>query len=129
VQGDEVVTRGRLDKRARARVASATALVLATGAVVAYAVTSDGYKAHRTDLNDGGIWVVNSDKGIHGRINKPINQLDGVIQEERGDVPLDVVQDGAAVVALNEGQGRGRLVDPRRLVFADGGTATVPAGG
>ncbi|QBX54726.1 hypothetical protein EXE58_04090 [Nocardioides seonyuensis] len=116
-------------RRHRAALASGTALALATGLVVAYAVTADGYKAHRADLNDGGVWVVNNHLGVHGRINKPINQLDGVVYDEGPKLRLDVVQDGAAVVTLNRGSNRGRGVDPGLLEFADGGTVAVPAAG
>ena len=54
-------------RRHRTAIASQTALVLAAGAVLAYAVAADGYQAHEARLNDGGIWVVNRDDGLYGR--------------------------------------------------------------
>ena len=115
--------------RHRTAIASGAALLLAAGAVVAYAVTADGYKAHEAELNDGGVWVVNGDLGWSGRINKPINQLDGVVVGEGPKLRLDVLQDGAAVVGLNLGATRGEAIDTSRLETVDGGSAAVPARG
>ncbi|HXH76900.1 Ig-like domain-containing protein [Nocardioides sp.] len=99
--------------RHKVAVASNTALVLAAAAVLAYAVAADGYQAHEAQLNDGGIWVVNGDSGIHGRINKPINQLDTSVLSDGGeDRPLDVVQDGAAVLAIDRKASTAQVIDP-----------------
>jgi hypothetical protein len=104
-------------------------LTLATAAVLTYAVTASGYKKHEAELNDGGVWVVNGDKGWTGRLNKPINQLDGVVPSQDGKTRLDVVQDGAAVVTLDIDASRGQSIDAGRLVSQDGGAAAVPTGG
>ena len=100
------------------RIASGVALTVAAGAVVAYAVSASGYKKHEAELNDGGIWVVNGKHGWSGRLNKPINQLDGVVPGEDGKARLDVVQDGAAVVSLNIDASRGQSIDASRLDVA-----------
>ncbi|SEC47707.1 Fibronectin type III domain-containing protein [Nocardioides exalbidus] len=121
--------RGATLRRHRAGIASALVLTLAAGAVVTYAVTASGYKKHEAELNDGGVWVVNGDKGWSGRLNKPINQLDGVVPSQDGKTRLDVVQDGAAVVSLDIDAARGQSIDASRLVSQDGGAAAVPAGG
>ena len=114
-------------RRHRAGIASGVALTIASAAVVGYAVTADGYKTHEADLNDGGVWVVNGKKGWSGRLNKPINQLDGVVPGEDGKTRLDVVQDGAAVVTLNLDAARGQAIETSRLEPQDGGSAAVPA--
>ena len=88
-----------------------------------------GYKKHEADLNDGGIWVVNGKLGWSGRLNKPINQLDGVVPSPEGKTRLDVVQDGAAVVTLNLNAGRGQAIETSRLESQDGGSAAVPTVG
>ncbi|RYB93325.1 fibronectin type III domain-containing protein [Nocardioides oleivorans] len=116
-------------RRHRAGIASGVALTLAAAAVLAYAVTASGYKKHEAELNDGGVWVVNGEKGWAGRLNKPINQLDGVVPSQDGKTRLDVVQDGAAVVSLDLNGSRGQSIDASRLVSQDGGAAAVPAGG
>ncbi|GAA1448115.1 Ig-like domain-containing protein [Mycobacterium cookii] len=123
------MARGAFVRRHRVGIASAVALAVATGAVVVYAVTASGYKKHEAELNDGGIWVVNGKKGWSGRLNKPINQLDGVVPSPEGRTRLDVVQDGAAVVSLNLNASRGQAIDTSKLESQDGGTAAVPTSG
>ena len=94
------MARATFVRRHRAGIASGVALAIAASAVVVYAVTAEGYKKHEAELNDGGVWVVNGKKGWSGRLNKPINQLDGVVPGDNGKARLDIVQDGAAVVTL-----------------------------
>lgn len=104
-------------------------MALLAGAVLTYAVTADGYKSHETELNDGGVWVVNGSKGWSGRVNKPINQLDGVVVGDDARLRMDILQDGAAVVAVNLDAGRGQAIEPARLALVEGGVASVPAEG
>ena len=121
------MARGTFVRRHRVGIASGVALTIASTAVAAYAVSASGYKKHEADLNDGGIWVVNGKKGWSGRLNKPINQLDGVVPGVDGKTRLDVVQDGAAVVTLDLNSTRGQAIETSRLQSQDGGTAAVPA--
>ncbi|KRE96989.1 hypothetical protein ASG76_18355 [Nocardioides sp. Soil774] len=123
------MARSAFVRRHRAGIASGLALSVATGAVVAYAISASGYKRHEADLNDGGVWVVNGKLGWSGRLNKPINQLDGVVPSPEGKTRLDVLQDGAAVVTLNLNAGRGQSIDSSRLESQDGGAAAVPTTG
>ena len=116
-------------RRHRAGIASGVALTIASAAVVAYALSAEGYKKHEADLNDGGVWVVNGKKGWSGRLNKPINQLDGVVPNVDGKARLDVVQDGAAVVTLNANASRGQAIETSRLEAQDGGSAAIPVTG
>ncbi|WP_426246191.1 Ig-like domain-containing protein [Nocardioides sp. LHG3406-4] len=115
-------------RRHRAAIATNAALALAAGAIVVYAVSAEGYRSHRTDLNDGGIWVTTSERGYFGRVNKPIGQLDGAIFAEE-DTDLDIVQDGAGVVGLNLREGRAYAIDPAGLTLTEGATAEIPSGG
>jgi hypothetical protein len=116
-------------RRHRAGIASGVALAIATTAVIVYAVSAEGYKKHEAELNDGGVWVVNGKKGWSGRLNKPINQLDGVVPGDNGKARLDVVQDGAAVVTLDAGTSRGQVIETSRLEAQDGGSAAIPVTG
>lgn len=110
--------------------ASNTALVLAAGAVIGYAVAADGYQAHEAQLNDGGIWVVHGDRGINGRINKPINQLDTIVYSENGgDRELDIVQDGAAVAAIDRKAGTAQGIDPLTSKLDPTGKISIPTDG
>ncbi len=114
-------------RRHKVAVASNTALVLAAGAVIGYAVAADGYQAHVAQLNDGGIWVVHGDRGIFGRINKPINQLDTVVFGENGsDRRLDVVQDGAAVAAIDRTANTAQVIDPLTSKLDPTGKISLP---
>ncbi|PUA81698.1 hypothetical protein C7S10_06395 [Nocardioides currus] len=104
--------------------------MLAAGAVVAYAISADGYQAHKAELNDGGIWVVNGDRGLYGRINKPINQLDTTILSENGsDRQLDVVQDGAAVAAIDRKALTAQVIDPSASKLDPTGKISLPSSG
>lgn len=115
-------------RRHRAAIASNTALALAAGVVVVYAVAADGYQAHETQLNDGGIWVVHGDRGIYGRINKPINELDTTVFSEDGpELPLDVVQDGAVVAAVDNKAGTAQIIDNATAKFDTRGRISIPS--
>lgn len=116
---------GAFARRHRAAIASQVALALAAGAVVAYAVSADGYQVHETQLNDGGIWVTNSRDGFYGRLNKPIGQLDGAVFAQL-DATLDIVQDGAAVVAVNQSDGLIAPIDPASVTHPDDEQAGIP---
>ena len=123
------MARATFVRRHRVGIASGVALTIAAAAVVGYAVTANGYKKHEAELNDGGVWVVNGKKGWSGRLNKPINQLDGVVPSQDGKTRLDVVQDGAAVVSLTVDSARGQSIETSRLELQDGGSAAVPSSG
>ena len=101
--------------RHKASLASGGALLIASSLLVAYAVNADGYRKHDTDLNDGGVWVVNAELGMHGRINKPVEALDGTLLEDDAGLDLDVVQEGARVVTINRNTNTMRLIEPRLL--------------
>ena len=74
-------------------VVSATSLSLVAALLVVLAFNSDGIKSVEAELDDGSVWV--SRPGEIGRLNKPIKQLDRVV-----DAPgmRDVVQDGNTVL-------------------------------
>ena len=97
------------------------------GTVVAYAVSADGYQSHRTELNDGGIWVTSNADGIFGRINKPIGQADGALFADADD-NLDIVQQDAAVVGVNLTDNLLTSIDPSTVQPVEGEEATIPPG-
>lgn len=113
-------------RRHRVAVASNLALLMAATAVVVVATQADGYRKHDAQLHDGGIWVTNGRDGFHGRINKPIAQLDGVAFAEQ-DTQLDVVQEGAAVFGINFSAGVLSVIDPGKVTLPEGETALLPA--
>jgi len=111
--------------RRRATLVSWLALAVALGGIVTYAFQAEGYQAHRTELNDGGIWVTSNHDGSYGRINKPIGELDGTVFS-RLDSHLDVVQDGASVVGVNLSDGVIIPIDPSQMAPPDGEEAAIP---
>jgi hypothetical protein len=114
--------------RRRAAIAANVALgVLVTGLVVV-AGQQDGYTTHEARLNDGGIWVTDSRGGFHGRVNKPIGQLDGAAFVAL-DTQLDVVQEGAAVLAVDVSSGTLAPIDPGRVLVSPGEIARLPEAG
>ncbi|WP_139977692.1 fibronectin type III domain-containing protein [Nocardioides litoris] len=113
-------------RRHRVALASHLAVLVAVAGIVVVATQADGYRKHDAQLNDGGIWVTNGRDGFHGRINKPIAQLDGVAFTEQ-DTQLDVVQDGAAVLGVDVSAGSIAVIDPATVSLPDGATATLPA--
>ncbi len=113
-------------RRHRVALASNLALLAVAAGLVVVATQADGYRKHEAQLNDGGIWVTNGRDGFHGRVNKPIAQLDGVVFSEQ-DAQLDVVQDGAAVVGVDIGKGLISTIDPGTVELADGETSQLPS--
>ena len=114
-------------RRHRAALAANLALVVTTGLVVAYAVSADGYQSHRTELNDGGIWVTSSADGLFGRINKPIGQADGAMFADADD-NLDIVQQGAGVVGVNLTDNLVTSIDPALVQAVEGEEAIIAPG-
>ncbi len=103
-------------QRHRATIAATAVVAAAASALIAYAVSADGYTARHVDLNDGGIWVTNNADGLYGRLNKPISQLDAGFYPPGGAqsaYTIDIVQDGSAVLAFDKGSGKVFPVDVR----------------
>jgi hypothetical protein len=119
--------------RHRAAVASGTVLLVASSVLVAVALTYDGNQVHRPELNDGGVWVTNGAVGMYGRMNAPINQLDGGFyapQTTAGDhASLDVLQQDAAVYGWNRDVGTLTPIDVTTMNADDDAKAKVPPSG
>ncbi len=110
--------------------ASWTALTVAAGALVAFAVSSDGFPVHRAELNDGGVWITNQSMGAVGRQNVPVAQIDGRVFDGpafTSSPELDVLQDGAAVVSVNRATGSLMPIDVAMAAGDD--AARINAGG
>ena len=116
---------GRAWRRHRAAVAANLALILAVTGIVYYAVSAEGYKAHRAELNDGGIWATNPQVGYFGRVNKQIGQYDGAVFAQSGDA-LDIVQQGSVVVGVDLSNRRIAPIDPATVSEPDGEQAALP---
>lgn len=101
--------------------------------MVAYALAATGYPVHHANLNDGGVWVTNNSAGEMGRLNKPINQLDGdlymgnVNAGERNSFNLDVVQQGSAVAWWDKSSAQLIPVDVSNMKVAKASEVNLPA--
>ena len=117
-------------RRHRAGIASGVALAVASTVVAVYAVSADGYKKHEAELNDGGVWVVNGKKGWSGRLNKPINQLDGVVPgRQRQGPPRRGPGRRRRGRPSTPARSRGQVIETSRLEAQDGGSAAIPVTG
>jgi hypothetical protein len=82
--------RGRERDARRWRRWAALALVAAVVVpVTVLAVRAPGFHAAKVNLNDGGVWVTNGDRGLIGRINSQIGRLEVAVAAP-GD--FDIVQ-------------------------------------
>lgn len=107
----------------RVRRGSIIAMVLSVAliaVIVFFALRDDGFETEDVESHDGGVWVTNFAEGTVGRLNYPVQEIDGFtnvdagsafgveqagddifLTTERGIVPLDPrsVQLGSAVEA------------------------------
>lgn len=113
-----------LARKRRTTIASWTALSVAAASLVAFAVAADGQKTHRAELNDAGVWVTNQDQGILGRQNKSIDQLDANVPASLGG-GIDVLQDGNAVISVDDVNGTVTPVNPSLGTAPDDGLVSV----
>ncbi len=109
--------------RRRTLTTATSSTVLAAGAVllIVSAVFATGFPVQHVSLNDGGIWVTSDADHLFGRLNKPAGQLDAAFYPPGGaqdSSSLDVVQQGAAVAAWDQGSGVLYPVDVSRGVPA-----------
>lgn len=103
----------------KAAVAAWLALSVVATSLVVLAVTSDGFPAHKAELNDGGVWVTRQDSGAVARQNVPIAQLDTRVWADKPGQAvsaLDVFQNGSAVISYGP---EGTLM-PIDVVAGDG---------
>ncbi len=85
------------------------------------AVNADGSPVNEVDLNDGSVWVTNSEMGLLGRLNPQVKELDLGIQSDSGS--FDVFQNGTTVLLDNQAGNRSiRSVDVAK------GQASDPVG-
>ncbi|GAA2470030.1 Ig-like domain-containing protein [Terrabacter carboxydivorans] len=97
----------------RIGVISTVVVALVASLLVWLATRSEGEMARKADLNDGGIWVTNSEQSRFGRINKAAGQLDaGVYADVGSSSGLDMYQDGAAVVGYTKASNQVIPINP-----------------
>ena len=96
--------------------------VVVPALVAVLAVVHPGAPVSQVDLNDGAVWLTNTDELKLGRYNAQVDELNaGLIAEA---APFDVLQDELDVVLVEDG--RLSVVDPASVSV--GAQATVPFG-
>jgi hypothetical protein len=95
------------------------------GAVVVAAFYYDGEPVADIELHDGGVWVTNSDELMVGRVNYPVQELDGSVTTASDEV--DVLQDGSTVFVVDSGAALLQTLDPA-TVSTGTGAVTIPRG-
>ena len=113
--------------RARGRIASTVVVILAAATLGYAAVTSQGATVHEAEVGDGGVWITSDVQAKFGRLNKAASQLDaGVASDAAPGSGIDVLQDGAAVIAWSKATAQLQPIDVRTAQFREE-TATAPA--
>jgi hypothetical protein len=101
--------RGWIARHASAFTTAVSGAVI-VAVVATIAVVSGGYTAQRMDLGDAAVWVANADRGYVGRANTEVHELNSAVQLQSRSI--DLVQEGAAVIAVDATDARADIVDP-----------------
>lgn len=111
----------------RGRIASTVVVALAATALGVAAASSQGSMVHQADLGDSGIWLTSDVLAKYGRFNTQARQMDaGVAVDVAPGSAIDVLQDGAAVLAWTIGSAKLQAIDPRAGTTTNAATV-VPA--
>ena len=110
-------------KNRRSAVAGGTVVALVVGTVVALSLSYEGVATADVQLNDGGVWVTGTGDSRVGRLNYPIQEIDG--QFPAASVDFDVIQQGSDVFVVDEALDRVDRVDPTTVLISAG--ANLPA--
>lgn len=91
--------------------------------LVTLAVRHDGRSTADVRLHDDAVWVVNSERGLAGRVNRTIGELDGSVRS--GSQRFDVLQSGDAVFLRSDSDSTLTRVDTALLELGE--KTQVPA--
>jgi hypothetical protein len=98
-------------------VISVTSGTVIAALVAAVAIVSTGYTAQRVDLDDGAVWVANSQQQAIGRANPDVLELNTVVASTGSDV--DVLQSGQTVLLFDRTGNKIDIVDPATSTISD----------
>lgn len=116
--------------RQRATLASSVVVVLVAGTLLWLAAHTRGEVVRTVRLDDAGVWVSNSPLTLVGRLNTAAGSLDAgvglVTVAGATGAAVDVVQDGAAVIALAGSPVRILAVDPETATARDTPSIALP---
>ncbi|WP_345218595.1 Ig-like domain-containing protein [Georgenia halophila] len=110
-------------RRNRRRLIGGAAVGVVAGGIVAASILYDGVATADVELHDGGVWVTNGSELMVGRVNYPVQQLDGSVTSASNEI--DVLQDGKDVLVVDSGADLLSVLDPA-TVSTGQGTVTLP---
>lgn len=111
-------------RRRKRNVASVAGVVAVSLSVVTLASIYQGFTTADVELNDGGVWVTNSDARLVGHLNHPAKTLDSSLNTASGD--FEVLQSGNTVVLWDRENSVIAGIDPADVGRTTGGP--IPAG-
>ncbi|WP_157365222.1 Ig-like domain-containing protein [Arthrobacter sp. QXT-31] len=91
----------RLWTHAKQRALASATTFSAVGLLVAAAAIHPGFKETHVDLNDGGVWVTNSELNLVGHLNFQSKTLDGGLMAASSD--FDILQHSSSVLVADRG--------------------------
>lgn len=95
---------------------SASVLTLVSLVLTGFAVFAQGTTSTTVDLNDGGVWVTNSNSLLVGRLNAQSQVLDGAAHTVSSS--FDVLQQGATVLLHDQSAASVSVIDPAAVTLA-----------
>lgn len=90
------VTDGVKRRRRRSGAVSSAVLAILALVVTGFAIKYPGLSSSEVDVNNGGVWVMNQQKGLMGRLNVDAQELDARLAMSGED--LDLLQSGYTVI-------------------------------
>ncbi|MGV8884098.1 MAG: Ig-like domain-containing protein [Microbacteriaceae bacterium] len=94
-----------------------TSITVVAAVVATVAITSGGYTAQRTDLNDAAVWVSNAEQQYVGRANTEVFELNSVVESTSADIEL--VQRGSTVLMFDRSNATVGVIDPATSEVVD----------
>ena len=113
-----------MTKRTRRGIASSVLVVLGLviGAVVVTALQAEGRERSKAETNDGGAWLLKSDRGLVGHVNRVVGEVTAAVSVADPGSDYDVDQAAGIIARARPDEGHGSVVD------ASVGRVTNPAG-
>ena len=96
------------------RLTTAAAVVTIPVLVATLAALDRGFPLARLNLDDGAVWVTSTDRGMLGRYNVPVEELNAGLAAD--SARFDVLQDGSDVLLV--GASTVAVVDPATVAAA-----------
>ena len=113
----------RTRRGSRRPVAQLLSLAVLASALVVLAVSYDGAPVRDVELNDGSVWVTNANRGLLGRLNSQVEELDlALATSPTSDT---VFQQGASVQVVDDGGASGATGRSVTVVDVVSGTTMV----